>query len=80
MEDKLCLSGKGRPHQIPLQRGSRYVHSHKKLCAALKWEHLNMRKIKMILSDGFFCQIFRCAYLDLISLRVFPLNLWAMSG
>lgn len=27
-----------------------------------------------------FSLIFGCAYLDLISLRVFSFNLWAMSG
>lgn len=56
------------------------VRSYKKLCAALKLEHFNMRKIKMVPSDGFFSRVIRCAYLDLISLSMFPFNLWGMSG
>lgn len=56
------------------------VHSYNKLCVALKLERFNMRKIKTVPSDGFFSQVIRCACLDLISLSMFPFNLWGVSG
>lgn len=49
------------------------------LCAALKLEHFNMRRMRAVLSGGF-SHRFLGGPLDLVALRTFAFNLWGMSG
>lgn len=76
-ERSCAYPGKGRFSYV---NSFTWSGSHTKLCIALKLDHVNMRKLKMGLNDGFLSQVFRCAYLDLLALRMSSFNLCGMIG